>query len=110
MPVDALEQCNKMVGKDYLSSPTSSPHANNSSHSSQLEEGAKYRKYFPFKQGHLFVATFRVGSEGIQMTVDGRHVTSFAFREVICLLIMSFLFYFEGESRSFIELICAFDN
>jgi len=47
-----------------------------------MEEQSINRKYFPFKQGYPFVATLRVGSEGIQMTVDGKHITSFAFREV----------------------------
>lgn len=40
-------------------------------------------QYFPFKQGYLSVMTLRLGEEGIQMTVDGKHITSFAFREVI---------------------------
>lgn len=47
-----------------------------------VQEGSIARKYFPFKQGYLSVATLRVGSEGIQMTVDGKHITSFALREV----------------------------
>ena len=77
MPVDELDQCNKMVGKDD-------------------NQGSKARKYFPFKQSYPFVATLRVGSEGIQMTVDGKHITSFAFREVIFLSSSSYflLFYF----------------
>lgn len=49
----------------------------------------KPRRYFPFKQGYPSVATLRVGSEGIQMTVDGKHITSFAFREVISSLVVS---------------------
>jgi beta-1,3-galactosyltransferase len=72
MPVDELDQCNKMVGKD-------------DKQSSMAQEGSKSRKHFPFKQSYPFVATLRVGSEGIQMTVDGKHITSFAFREVIFL-------------------------
>jgi len=65
MAVDELDQCNEKVGK--------------------VINGSKTRNYFPFKQGYLSVATLRVGSEGIQMTVDGKHITSFAFREVILL-------------------------
>lgn len=48
-----------------------------------FQEGSIAKKYFPFKQGYLSVATLRVGSEGIQMTVDGKHITSFALREVL---------------------------
>nr|GEW75770.1 beta-1,3-galactosyltransferase GALT1 [Tanacetum cinerariifolium] len=39
--------------------------------------------YYAFLQGYLLVATLRVGSEGVQMTVDGKHITSFAFRETL---------------------------
>lgn len=89
MPVDELDQCNKMVGKD--DNRMASMHSNISRRSSMSQEGSKARKYFPFKQSYPFVATLRVGSEGIQMTVDGKHITSFAFREVIFL---SFFFFF----------------
>lgn len=86
--MDELDQCNKLVGKDNKRVPTVSMHLNNSRMSRVAEEGSKTRRYFPFKQGHPFVATIRVGSEGIQTTVDGKHITSFAYREVpsfICL-------------------------
>lgn len=68
--VDELDQCNKIVG-------------NVSRRSSLVQDGSKPRKHFPFKQGYPFVATLRVGSEGIQMTVDGKHLTSFAYREAL---------------------------
>lgn len=62
--VDELDQCNEKVGK-------------------VVNTGSNSRSYFPFKQGYLSVATLRVGSEGIQMTVDGKHISSFAFRETL---------------------------
>ncbi|GER41412.1 3-galactosyltransferase [Striga asiatica] len=70
--VDELDQCNGFLGKE----------TNQTVKPNQLGNG-KPRKYFPFKQNDLFVATLRVGSEGIQMTVDGKHITSFAFRETL---------------------------
>ncbi|EPS67238.1 hypothetical protein M569_07537, partial [Genlisea aurea] len=73
--VDELEKCNGMVGKAMN-------HTKHFNGSMQLHDGNP-RKYFPFKQNDLFVATLRVGSEGIQMTVDGKHITSFAFRETL---------------------------
>ncbi|KAK6788808.1 hypothetical protein RDI58_012606 [Solanum bulbocastanum] len=76
--VDELDQCNGMVGN-----VTSTRHVIATNKSSMVQDGAKSRKYFPFKQGYLSVATLRVGSEGIQMTVDGRHITSFSFRETL---------------------------
>ncbi|XP_057486565.1 beta-1,3-galactosyltransferase GALT1-like [Actinidia eriantha] len=79
--VDELEQCNKMVGKDDNRVLATSRHSNGSRKFAVAPEGTKTKTYFPFKQGYLFVATLRVGTEGIQMTVDGKHITSFAFRE-----------------------------
>ncbi|KAL9424173.1 hypothetical protein AB3S75_036122 [Citrus x aurantiifolia] len=74
--VDELDQCNKLVGNDDKRLPTVSTRLNNS-------RTSKTKRFFPFKQGHLFVATIRVGSEGIQTTVDGKHITSFAYRETL---------------------------
>ena len=82
--MDELDRCNKLVGKD--DNQTVSTHSHGSRRSSMGLQGVKSRTYFPFKQGSLFVATLRVGSEGIQMTVDGKHVTSFAYREVISVI------------------------
>ncbi|KAK2636202.1 hypothetical protein Ddye_030994 [Dipteronia dyeriana] len=79
MKVDELDQCNKLVGKE----DNHSMHFSNSRRSSMTQEGFKTRRYFPFNQGSLFVATLRVGSEGIQTTVDGKHITSFAYRETL---------------------------
>ncbi|KAA3463490.1 beta-1,3-galactosyltransferase GALT1-like [Gossypium australe] len=76
--VDELDQCIKLVSKD--DNRTVSPHSHGSRKSSV---GLQRVKYFPFKHGSLFVATLRVGSEGIQMTVDGKHITSFAYRETL---------------------------
>lgn len=45
-------------------------------------ESAHRTANFPFAEGNPFTATFWVGSEGFHMTVNGRHETSFAFREV----------------------------
>lgn len=79
--VDGLDQCNELVGKD-VRVLINRRHTNLSRKVSGME-GSIARNYFSFKQGYLSVATLRVGSEGIQMTVDGKHITSFAFREVI---------------------------
>ncbi|KAG7979297.1 hypothetical protein I3843_05G123800 [Carya illinoinensis] len=81
--VDDLDQCNKMIGKDDNKLLMASRHSNTSRQSSTVQEGSKTKKYFPFKQNYPFVATLRVGSEGIQMTVDGKHITSFAVRETL---------------------------
>lgn len=79
--VDELELCNEIVGKEVnltLKAPT---HVNSSKGSPLAHEGFKRKLYFPFRQRYPFVATLRMGSEGMQMTVDGKHITSFAYRE-----------------------------
>lgn len=37
---------------------------------------------FPIVEGEPFTATLWAGAEGFHMTVNGRHETSFAYREV----------------------------
>ncbi|GAB4829154.1 Beta-1,3-galactosyltransferase galt1 [Ancistrocladus abbreviatus] len=81
--VDELHQCNEMVGKDINQTSKASAHLNVSKRSSMIYGGSKTKRYFPFRQGYPFVATLRVGSEGMQMTVDGKHITSFAYRETL---------------------------
>ncbi|CAD6243945.1 unnamed protein product [Miscanthus lutarioriparius] len=71
--VDDLGRCNTMVG-------TEEKDINNSKHHTAAKKHGEPSKYFPFKQGYLAIATLRVGSEGIHMTVDGKHITSFAYR------------------------------
>lgn len=94
MLVDELDQCNKMIGKDDNQFFLGSTHSNKSRRSSAVQDGSKTKKYFPFKQNYPFVATLRVGLEGIQMTVDGKHITSFAFREVILFFFFFLIFIF----------------
>jgi len=95
LAVDDLEQCNKIVGKNISQRHPAGMHSHTSRQSSTMDEQSVNRKYFPFKQGYPFVATLRVGSEGIQMTVDGKHITSFAFREVHSFSLVSDLFNIE---------------
>lgn len=67
--VEGFIQCNEMVGK------------NNSRKFTSTKPSTKSRQYFPFRIGYLSVMTLSVGEEGIHMSVDGKHTTSFAFRE-----------------------------
>lgn len=43
---------------------------------------AHVRANFPFGEGSPFTATLWAGLEGFHMTVNGRHETSFKYREV----------------------------
>ncbi|KAG2659333.1 beta-1,3-galactosyltransferase GALT1-like isoform X2 [Panicum virgatum] len=71
--VDDLERCNAMVGREGRD-------IMNSKHHTAAKKHGEPSTYFPFKQGYLAIATLRVGLEGIHMTVDGKHITSFAYR------------------------------
>ncbi|CAH8390918.1 unnamed protein product [Eruca vesicaria subsp. sativa] len=77
--VDDLDQCDKVVGREVNRTSSSGLQSN----ASKGVPASKHEKYFPFKQGFLSVATLRVGTEGMQMTVDGKHITSFAFRDTL---------------------------
>ncbi|XP_057421279.1 hydroxyproline O-galactosyltransferase GALT3 isoform X2 [Lotus japonicus] len=76
--VDGLVLCNVQVvgsNNENVGQPTSDIPSNNSS------ESAHRTANFPFAEGNPFTATLWVGSEGFHMTVNGRHETSFAYRE-----------------------------
>lgn len=73
--VDDLKQCSDKVGKD-----DGKTFRTNES-SSTAKNSSRKRRYFPFKEGLLSVMTLRAGEEGFYMTVDGKHITSFAYRE-----------------------------
>ncbi|XP_062222964.1 beta-1,3-galactosyltransferase GALT1-like isoform X2 [Phragmites australis] len=71
--VGNLERCNAMVGREEKN-------IMNSKHHPAAKKHGEPSTYFPFKQGYLAIATLRVGLERIHMTVDGKHITSFAYR------------------------------
>ncbi|KAH9676529.1 beta-1,3-galactosyltransferase galt1 [Citrus sinensis] len=79
--VDELKQCNEIVGNNEGRKLTGNESSYISLRSSMERNKTRASQYFPFKQGYLSVMTLRLGEEGIQMTVDGKHITSFAFRE-----------------------------
>lgn len=79
--VDDLEKCSSTVGNEQKQILVSKLHSNFSSMHPTRKKITEPKKYYPFKQGYLAIAILRIGAEGIHMTVDGKHVTSFAFRE-----------------------------
>ena len=40
------------------------------------------KEWFPFVEGSPFAATLWVGWEGFHMTINGKHITSYAYRQV----------------------------
>ncbi|KAE8675804.1 Beta-1,3-galactosyltransferase 15 [Hibiscus syriacus] len=79
--VDDLKQCSEKVGKVENRRLSTNESSGISLWSSRVENRTRSRPYFPFKLGYLSVMTLRVGEEGFHMTVDGKHITSFAYRE-----------------------------
>lgn len=79
LKVDGLARCNEQVTRSLVeefhneSNPSNDKMANASVHMSGN---------FPFVEGNPFAATLWAGPEGFHMTVNGRHETSFAYREV----------------------------
>lgn len=78
LEVDGLVLCNEqVVNEDNISRrQPNGEKLTNASH------GSSHTSYnFPFVEGNPFTATVWVGVEGFHMTVNGRHETSFAYRE-----------------------------
>ncbi|KAI3970925.1 hypothetical protein MKX01_024572 [Papaver californicum] len=65
--VNGLHMCNEMVGKNDTQRFMDNKNYNSSRRSSMAHDRFKPEQFFPFKQGHLSVATLRVGVEGLQM-------------------------------------------
>ncbi|XP_042521206.1 hydroxyproline O-galactosyltransferase GALT3 [Macadamia integrifolia] len=79
LKVDGLVRCNEQIVRTVNLGgiqPSSSERTNASEGTSRISVGN-----FPFVEGNPFTATVWVGSEGFHMAVNGRHETSFAYRE-----------------------------
>ncbi|KAG9459886.1 hypothetical protein H6P81_004394 [Aristolochia fimbriata] len=81
--VDGLVSCNERMGGSVTEA---NPHINvtepDTRKALNTPKGrAHLNVNFPFTGGHPFAATLWVGREGFHMTVNGRHETSFSYRE-----------------------------
>lgn len=81
LKVDGLVKCNtQIVGRTTENNPNAS-HTGDFK-SSNVSEGSQHaNSIFHFVEGNPFTATLWAGDEGFHMTVNGRHETSFAYRE-----------------------------
>ncbi|CAK7326272.1 unnamed protein product [Dovyalis caffra] len=79
--VDGLVLCNEKVVRSTMEeNVNASPPVGDVS--ATVSQGiAHERANFPFVEGNTFTATLWAGLEGLHMTVNGRHETSFAYRE-----------------------------
>ncbi|XVF38937.1 hypothetical protein REPUB_Repub20aG0145700 [Reevesia pubescens] len=81
LKVDGLGLCNEqLVGSTMEENQNVSFSSGDAS--TNASQGSSYASAnFPFVEGNPFTATLWVGLEGFHMTVNGRHETSFAYRE-----------------------------
>ncbi|KAK9075623.1 hypothetical protein SSX86_003949 [Deinandra increscens subsp. villosa] len=70
--VDGLVKCNEQLTRSRVEGKSNASDVNDHNH---------VASNFPFLDGSLFTATIWAGEEGFYATVNGRHETSFAYRE-----------------------------
>jgi len=80
--VDNLESCSAKVGENIILSQESVKSTTTASNSIS-GGGDKSKLWFPFAEGIPFAATLWLGAEGFHMTVNGRHISSFQYRQVL---------------------------
>ncbi|CAJ1940751.1 unnamed protein product [Sphenostylis stenocarpa] len=81
--VDGLVLCNVQAIRSNTKGNVNFGQAARDIPSNISSESAHRNAIFPFAEGNPFTSTLWVGSEGFHMTVNGRHETSFAYREVL---------------------------
>ncbi|XP_050219302.1 hydroxyproline O-galactosyltransferase GALT3 [Mercurialis annua] len=79
--VDGLVLCNEQIVRSTMDGHPNGSHPGSDIQANVSQGNAHASPNFPFAEGNPFTATLWVGSEGFHMTVNGRHETSFAFRE-----------------------------
>ncbi|EEF43152.1 hydroxyproline O-galactosyltransferase GALT3 [Ricinus communis] len=79
--VDGLVLCNEQIVRSTVDEHPNGSHPG-SDIQANVSQGSAYASVnFPFSEGNPFTATLWAGSEGFHMTVNGRHETSFTYRE-----------------------------
>jgi hypothetical protein len=81
--VDGLSRCNERVGEATRGKQPDGKEPGIVKWSSISRKGLRNNFWFPFVEGYPFAATLWVGLEGFHMTVNGKQITSFEYREVM---------------------------
>uniref|UniRef100_A0ACD5VV39 Uncharacterized protein n=1 Tax=Avena sativa TaxID=4498 RepID=A0ACD5VV39_AVESA len=82
--IDGLVRCNQQVGTNAIQGSnniTQNITANKPEDEKEPKGRAHFSGSFSIVEGEPFAATLWAGAEGFHMTVNGRHETSFAYRE-----------------------------
>lgn len=80
--VDGLVLCNEQIVRSTVEETLNASLPSRDILANVSQGSAHASANFPFSEANPFTATLWVGSEGFHMTVNGRHETSFAYREV----------------------------
>lgn len=79
--VDGLVKCNAKIFRNNIEETANMTNPSHSKSSDVSNSSAYGTASYPFIEGNPFTATLWAGVEGFHMTVNGRHETSFAYRE-----------------------------
>lgn len=79
--VDGLSRCNERVGEATRGKQPDGKDLGIVKWSGISRKGSRENFWFPFVDGYPFAATLWVGLEGFHMTVNGKQITSFEYRE-----------------------------
>ncbi|KAB1213787.1 putative beta-1,3-galactosyltransferase 16 [Morella rubra] len=79
--VDGLVLCNEQIFRSTSEENLTASHPRSDVLMNVSRGNAHGSASFPFVEGNPFTATLWVGPEGFHMAVNGRHETSFAYRE-----------------------------
>ncbi|XP_057806120.1 LOW QUALITY PROTEIN: hydroxyproline O-galactosyltransferase GALT3-like [Salvia miltiorrhiza] len=81
LQVDGLVKCNTQIIRKTADESANTTHPTNRKLANVSEGSTHVSSAFQFVEGNPFIATFWAGVEGFHTTVNGRHETSFAYRE-----------------------------
>ncbi|WCJ23234.1 Galactosyltransferase family protein [Euphorbia peplus] len=81
LKVDGLVPCNEQIVRSNGEENLNASHVGNDTLANVSQAIAHGSANFPYSEGNPFTATLWVGVEGFHMTVNGRHETSFSYRE-----------------------------
>ncbi|PHT82242.1 putative beta-1,3-galactosyltransferase 16 [Capsicum annuum] len=79
--VDGLVKCNAKIFRNYIQEMANTTNPSDPKSTNVSNSSAYGAANYPFLEGNPFTATLWAGIEGFHMTVNGRHETSFAYRE-----------------------------
>ncbi|XWS38895.1 hypothetical protein CRYUN_Cryun18bG0002400 [Craigia yunnanensis] len=81
LKVDGLGVCNEQLVRSSMEENQNVSLTSGDASTNASQGSSHASANFPFVEGNPFTATLWVGLEGFHMTVNGRHETSFAYRE-----------------------------